>query len=34
MRLPDHNHISIVAHFNTEEETLGREMLEFFAAGR
>jgi acetyl esterase/lipase len=34
MRLPDHNHISIVAHFNTAEETLGREILEFFAAGR
>ena len=24
MRLPDHNHISIVAHFNSGEETLGR----------
>jgi acetyl esterase/lipase len=34
MRLPEHNHFSIVAHFNTEEETLGREILEFFAAGR
>lgn len=34
MRLPDHNHISIVAHFNTAEEILGREILEFFAAGR
>jgi acetyl esterase/lipase len=34
MRLPDHNHISIVAHFNTEEEILGREILEFFAAAR
>ncbi len=34
MRLPGHNHISIVAHFNTEEEILGREILEFFAAGR
>jgi hypothetical protein len=34
MRLPEHNHISIMAHFNTEEELLGREILEFFAAGR
>jgi hypothetical protein len=34
MRLPDHNHISIVAHFNSGEETLGPEILEFFAAGR
>lgn len=33
-RLPDHNHISIVAHFNTEEETLGRQILEFLALGR
>jgi len=33
-RLTGHNHISIVAHFNTEEEDLGREILEFFAAGR
>jgi hypothetical protein len=34
MRLPGHNHISIVAHFNSGEETLGPEILEFFAAGR
>jgi len=34
MRLPDHNHISIVAHFNSGEETLGPEILAFFAAGR
>lgn len=25
-----HNHVSIVAHFNTEEETLGREIVAFF----
>lgn len=31
MRLAGHNHISIVAHFNTVEETLGREILDFFA---
>jgi acetyl esterase/lipase len=30
MRLPRHNHISIVAHFNSGEETLGREILDFF----
>jgi acetyl esterase/lipase len=34
LRLTEHNHISMVAHFNTEEEILGREILEFFAAGR
>lgn len=34
LRLAGHNHISIVAHFNTEEEILGREILEFFASGR
>ena len=30
IRLTGHNHISIVAHFNTEEEILGREILDFF----
>lgn len=34
MRLPRHNHISIVAHFNSGEETLGREILDFFATRR
>ena len=34
MRLPRHNHISIVAHFNTAEETLGREILAFFEQRR
>ncbi len=34
LRLAGHNHISIVAHFNTEEEILGREILAFFAGGR
>lgn len=34
VRLTEHNHISIMAHFNTEEEILGREILAFFAAGR
>ncbi|MGE3927632.1 MAG: alpha/beta hydrolase [Lautropia sp.] len=32
LQLPQHNHISIVAHFNTGEETLGRAILEFFDA--
>ena len=32
LRLPNHNHISIVAHFNTEEEILGRTIFEFFSA--
>lgn len=31
VRLTGHNHISIVAHFNTDEEILGREILDFFA---
>jgi len=30
MRLAHHNHISIMAHFNTEDEILGREILNFF----
>lgn len=34
LRLSGHNHFSIVAHFNTGEEILGREMLEFFAEGK
>jgi acetyl esterase/lipase len=31
LRLPRHNHISIVAHVNTDEDTLGAEMRDFFA---
>ena len=31
MRLAGHNHISMVAHFNTGEDLLGRAILEFFA---
>ena len=27
--VPGHNHMSIVAHFNTAEETLGRQILAF-----
>jgi acetyl esterase/lipase len=34
MRLTRHNHISLVAHFNTEEEILGREILDFIARGK
>lgn len=30
LSLRGHNHMSIVAHFNTEEETLGREIVRFF----
>jgi acetyl esterase len=30
LRLPRHNHISIVAHVNTEEDSLGGEMRDFF----
>ena len=32
LRLPRHNHISIVAHVNTEEDTLGAEMRDFFTS--
>ncbi len=32
LRLPRHNHISIIAHVNTEEDTLGAEMRDFFAS--
>ena len=34
MRLPKHNHTSMVAHFNTGEELLGREILSFIETGR
>jgi acetyl esterase len=34
LRLAGHNHISIVAHFNTGEDILGQEILDFFAAGK
>jgi hypothetical protein len=29
MQLPDHNHTSIVAHFDSGEDDLGRELLAF-----
>jgi acetyl esterase len=32
LRLPRHNHISIVAHVNTEEDILGGEMRDFFVS--
>ena len=32
LRLPRHNHISIIAHVNTEEDTLGAQMRDFFAS--
>jgi acetyl esterase/lipase len=34
MRLTRHNHISIVAHFNTGEDMLGNEILDFIASGK
>ena len=34
LRLRGHNHISMVAHFNTGEELLGREILDFMATLR
>jgi len=33
VRLTRHNHISLMAHFNTGEEILGREILDFIARG-
>jgi acetyl esterase/lipase len=33
LRLTRHNHTSMVAHFNTGEEILGREILDFMARG-
>lgn len=32
LRLAGHNHISLVAHFNTGEDLLGREILDFMVA--
>lgn len=32
VQMKGHNHMSIVAHFNTDEETLGRTILAFFDA--
>lgn len=32
LRLTRHNHISMVAHFNTQEEILGRAITDFFAS--
>jgi acetyl esterase len=34
LRLPRHNHISIVAHLNTEEDVLGSELRDFLATLR
>ena len=31
MSVPRHNHLSIVAHFGSGEETLGRLLFDFFA---
>jgi acetyl esterase/lipase len=32
IQMPRHNHISMAAHFNTADDTLGRELLSFIAA--
>lgn len=32
LQVPGHNHMSIIAHFNTADETLGRAILAFFDA--
>jgi hypothetical protein len=32
--LAGHNHTSVIAHFNTAEDRLGREILEFIQLGR
>ncbi|MGO4396068.1 alpha/beta hydrolase [Variovorax sp. M-6] len=32
LTLAEHNHVSIVAHFNTQEALLGEQILEFFEA--
>lgn len=34
LRLRHHNHISLVAHFNTGEDFLGREILDFINEGK
>ncbi len=34
MMVADHNHVSIMAHFNTGEEALGEHILDFFAFER
>jgi acetyl esterase len=33
LRLTRHNHVSLIAHFNTEEDFLGREILDFIDRG-
>ncbi len=33
-RLSSHNHLSMVYHFNTADEALGREIIDFIDAGR
>jgi acetyl esterase/lipase len=33
LRLTRHNHVSLIAHFNTQEEILGREILDFIDRG-
>jgi hypothetical protein len=34
MRLAGHNHLSLVTHFNTAEDALGRALLDFVRSPR
>lgn len=34
MTIADHNHVSVMAHFNSGESLLGEQILDFFAAAR
>lgn len=34
MGLVGHNHTSIAAHFNTADDALGRELLDFIRIGK
>ncbi|MOA34895.1 hypothetical protein D3C78_1563080 [compost metagenome] len=34
MTIADHNHVSVMAHFNSGEQLLGEQILDFFEAAR
>lgn len=34
LSLAGHNHVSVMAHFNSGEQLLGEQVLEFFEAAR
>jgi len=34
MSVADHNHVSVMAHFNTSEQLLGEQIVDFFEAAR